>query len=201
VSAFPGGCAWPRGAWPRTRRTRRAPAPAEPEHGRGLQHRAEGEQADGQRRQPDGTKTKTSLVLELADAIGTPYRAIVLLAGFAGLRTGESLGLRRADIDLLHGEIRIHRQAQEITGCGRAVLAPKSEAGRRTVALPAVVVESLEQHSAAFTSTDAEAPVFTGPKSGPLRRATFSRAWRAAVSTTGAPAGLRPHDLRTMPPR
>lgn len=150
---------------------------------------------------PTGRRRRRRWVLELADAIGTPYRAMVLLARFAGLRTGESLGLRRADIDPLHGEIRIHRQAQEVTGCGRAVLAPKSEAGRRTVALPAVVVESLEQHSAAFTSTDAEAPVFTGPKSGPLRRATFSRAWRAAVSTTGAPAGLRPHDLRTMPPR
>lgn len=150
----------------------------------------------GQENTAERPMVATSLVLELAGVIGEPYRAMLLLAGFAGLRTGESLGLRRVDVDLLHREVRVDRQAQEIAGSGRVVLAPKSEAGRRTVALPAIVVESLEQHLATFTDIDAEAPVFTGPEGGPLRRATFSRAWQAAVSAAGAPAGLRPHDLR-----
>jgi integrase len=148
----------------------------------------------GQENTAERPMVATSLVLELADAIEPPYRAMVLLAGFAGLRTGESLGLRRADVDLLHAEVRITRQAQEIAGSGRVVLAPKSEAGRRTVALPGVVVRALEQHLA--TVLNAEAPVFTGPEGGPLRRATFSRAWRHALAVTGAPAELRPHDLR-----
>ena len=138
----------------------------------------------------------TSLVLELADAIEPRYRALVLLAGFAGLRTGESLGLRRADVDLLHREVSVQRQAQEIAGSGRVILAPKSEAGRRTVALPAVVVEALGAHLATFSGADTDAPVFTAPEGSPLRRATFSRAWARAVRATGAPAGLRPHDLR-----
>lgn len=43
----------------------------------------------------------TSLVLELAEVIDPRYRALVLLAGFGGLRTGESLGLRRCDVDAL----------------------------------------------------------------------------------------------------
>ena len=138
----------------------------------------------------------TSLVLELADTIGPRYRALVLLAGFTGLRTGESLGLRRADVDLLHGEVSVEHQAQEIAGSGRLVLAPKSEAGRRTVALPAVVLESLREHLLAFSGPQADSPVFTGPEGSPLRRATFSRAWQRAVRATGAPDGLRPHDLR-----
>ncbi|HEX2041536.1 MAG TPA: tyrosine-type recombinase/integrase [Acidimicrobiales bacterium] len=150
----------------------------------------------GQENTAERPLVATSLVLDLADAIEPPYRAMVLLAGFAGLRTGESLGLRRADVDLLHAEVRITRQAQEIAGSGRVVLAPKSEAGRRTVALPGVVVRALEQHLATFTDPSAEAPVFTGPEGGPLRRATFSRAWRHALAVTGAPAELRPHDLR-----
>ncbi|MDP8937253.1 MAG: site-specific integrase, partial [Actinomycetota bacterium] len=129
-------------------------------------------------------------------AVEPRYRPMILLAGFAGLRTGETLGLRRCDVDLLHGEVHVRHQAQEIRGTGRVVLAPKSAAGRRSVALPAVVVESLEQHLAAFPGPDAEAPLFTGPEGGPLRRATFSRVWRAAVAATGAPAELRPHDLR-----
>jgi integrase len=121
---------------------------------------------------------------------------MLLLAAFAGLRTGESLGLRRGDVDLLHGEVVVEHQAQEIAGSGRVVLAPKSEAGRRTVALPAVVVEALEHHLAAFSGPQTDSPVFTGPEGSPLRRATFSRAWRYAVRAAGAPEGLRPHDLR-----
>jgi hypothetical protein len=53
----------------------------------------------------------TALVLELADTIDARYRALVLLAGFASLRTGESLGLRRMDVDLLHAEVHVRVQA------------------------------------------------------------------------------------------
>ena len=97
----------------------------------------------GQENADERPMVATSLVLELADAIAAPYRSMVLLAGFGGLRTGESLGLRRCDVDLLHGEVHVERQAQEIARSGRLVSAPKSEAGRRIVALPAIVVEAL----------------------------------------------------------
>ena len=102
----------------------------------------------------------------------------------------------RADVDLLHGEVHVRRQTQEITDVGGMILDPKSEAGRRTVALPAVVVETLDRHLALFPGSDADAPLFTGPAGTPLRRATWSRVWRAAVAATGAPAELRPRDLR-----
>lgn len=150
----------------------------------------------GQENAAERPMVATSLVLDLADAVEARYRPLVLLAGFAGLRTGEQLGLRRSDVDLLHGEVHVRRQAQEIAGVGRVVLEPKSEAGRRTVALPAIVVEALDRHMATFPGPDADAPLFTGPGGGPLRRATWSKVWRAAVAATGAPAELRPHDLR-----
>ena len=149
----------------------------------------------GQENAAERPMVATSLVLELADAVDRRYRPMILLAGFAGLRTGETLGLRRSDVDLLHGEVHVRRQAQEITGSGRVVLAPKSDAGRRSVALPSVVVEALQEHLAA-AGGDADAALFTGPAGGPLRRATFSRAWQSAVVATGAPSDLRPHDLR-----
>lgn len=150
----------------------------------------------GQENAPERPMVETSLVLDLADAIGARYRAFVLLAGFGGLRTGENLGLRRSDLDLLRGEVRVDVQAQEIAGHGRVTLAPKSEAGRRVVALPRVVVEALETHLATFTPPEPDAVVFTGPEGTPLRRATLSKAWRAAVKGAAAPEGLRPHDLR-----
>lgn len=149
----------------------------------------------GQENADERPMVATSLVLELAEAVHPAYRSMILLAGFAGLRTGESLGLRRSDVDLLHAEVHVRRQAQEIAGRGRVVLAPKSEAGRRSVALPAIVVDALATHLSA-SAAGPDAPLFTGPEGRPLRRATFSNAWQAAVAATGAPAGLRPHDLR-----
>jgi integrase len=150
----------------------------------------------GQERYAERPMVATSLVLDLADAIEPRYRALVMLAGFAGLRTGENLGLRRCDIDLLHSEVAVIRQAQEIPGAGRVVCAPKSEAGQRVVALPRFLSDALEVHLAAFVDVDREAVVFTGPEGTPLRRATLSRAWRTAVITTSAPEDLRLHDLR-----
>lgn len=164
----------------------------------------------GQENAAERPMVATSLVLALADAVGAPrqgkkgreipgderYRALVLVVGFGGLRPGEAFGLRRCDVDVLHREVRVLVQAQEIAGSGRTVLAPKSDAGRRTVALPSLVVEALEHHLATFTPADPEAPVFVGPEDTPLRRATWSRVWRAAVKKTGAPSGLRLHDLR-----
>lgn len=159
------------------------------------------------------------LVLDLADEIGTArddkgeikldpksgqplehddrYRALVLTAGFAALRTGELLGLRRCDVDVLHGELRVVVQAQELKGRGRAELEhTKNDAGRRVVAIPPVVAEALEEHLATYTGLDPEAPVFVGPEGTPLRRATLSKVWRAAKKATGAPANLRIYDLR-----
>lgn len=104
----------------------------------------------GQEHHQERPMVATALVLDLAEAIEPRYRALVLVAGFAGLRTGESLGLGRSDVDLLHGELRIAAQAQELAGRGRTLLDPKSEAGRRVVAIPAIVADSLETHLHTF---------------------------------------------------
>ncbi len=57
----------------------------------------------GQEHHQERPMVDTSFVLRLAETIDPRYRALVLVAGFAGLRTGESLGLRRCDVDLIHG--------------------------------------------------------------------------------------------------
>jgi len=67
----------------------------------------------GQEHHQERPMVDTSLVLRLAETIEPRYRALVLVAGFAGLRTGESLGLRRCDVDLLHGELRVIAHAQD----------------------------------------------------------------------------------------
>ncbi|MGI8752419.1 MAG: site-specific integrase [Acidimicrobiales bacterium] len=138
----------------------------------------------------------TEMLLDLADAIDPRYRALVLLSGIAALRTGELLGLRRCDVDLLHRRLHIVQQAQEVTGVGRIVVRPKSDAGRRQVIIPALLVEPLEEHLAAYAEPGPDGVVFTGPEWTPLRRATLSKAWAAARTSAGAPAGLHLHDCR-----
>jgi integrase len=150
----------------------------------------------GQEHTAERPMVPTEMVLDLADAIDPRYRALVLVAGFAGLRTGESLGLRRRDVDLMRSEVRVVRQAQEITGQGRIEIEPKSDAGRRILAVPRIVVDALESHLQQFTEAAPDSPVFTGPLGGPARRAGISAAWRAAKRTNGASDDLRMHDLR-----
>ncbi len=77
-----------------------------------------------------GTATPPRAHLGLADSIEPRLRCLVLLGGFADLRTGELLGLQRRDVDPLHGTVLVVRQAHELTGLGRVFTAPRSEAGR-----------------------------------------------------------------------
>ncbi|MGH9153655.1 MAG: tyrosine-type recombinase/integrase [Acidimicrobiales bacterium] len=74
---------------------------------------------------------------------------------------------------------------------------PKSRAGRRTVALPAVLVAELERHRARYG--DGAGPddhVFLSEEATPLERSNFrQRVWLPAAEAAGM-TGLRFHDLR-----
>jgi integrase len=47
----------------------------------------------------------TTTVLEFSEAIEARLRRLVLLGGFAGMRSGELIGLQRRDVDRLHGTV------------------------------------------------------------------------------------------------
>jgi integrase len=125
------------------------------------------------------------------------YRALVLLAAFASLRWGEATALRRCDVDLEAGTVRI-RAAFAERSTGQIVLGPpKSRAGRRIVGIPRAIIPALREHLSVFVATDPGALVFPGPKGVPLRRGNFNRqaSWPHAVRAIGA-EGLHFHDLR-----
>jgi integrase len=102
---------------------------------------------------------KTEIVLDLADAIHQRLRALVLLGGFGGLRTGELLGLERHDVDELHCTVEVKRQAQEVvtsragTKTARIVTPPKSDAGTRKVAIPRAVMAAVQEHLELYTAS------------------------------------------------
>jgi integrase len=125
------------------------------------------------------------------------YRALVLLATFASLRWGEVTALRRCDIDLSAGAVRV-RAALVERSTGELVLgAPKSRAGRRVVGVPAAIIPILQEHLAVYVAPAPGALLFTGVKGGPLRRSNFNKmsAWPHAVRAVCA-EGLHFHDLR-----
>ena len=78
---------------------------------------------------------------------------------------------------------------------GLIVGPPKSEAGRRTVALPAGALASLADHLSRFTGLAPSDWVFTGEKGGPVREAVWQHEWAKARAGLGMP-GLHFHDLR-----
>lgn len=135
-----------------------------------------------------------SLMNEMPDQ---RYRALVLLAAMASLRFGEITALRRQDVDLDAGVIRVRQQFVEITGQGLVVGPPKSKAGVRDIALPASVVDQLRDHMDAFSGVEPDALVFTTGTGRAIRRGSFGRlvGWTAAVARIGVP-GLHFHDLR-----
>jgi integrase len=74
----------------------------------------------------------------------------VLLATFTGLRWGELVAVRRCDLDLDAGTVRISRKFAELRDGRRVAGPPKSAAGVRVVALPAMLVDAMKRHLAEF---------------------------------------------------
>jgi integrase len=127
------------------------------------------------------------------------YRALVLLATFASVRWGEVTALRRCDLDLATGCVRVRAAFSERRAPGSAITLgpPKSKAARRVVGIPRAIVQDLREHLAAFVAPEPGTLVFAAPSGTPLRRGNFNRAagWSHAVAAIGVP-GLHFHDLR-----
>jgi integrase len=134
-------------------------------------------------------------VATLVAAIDSRYRAFVYVAAYSGLRAGELIALRRTDVDLLRRTIAVVGQVQYIDG--RYIASPpKSAAGRRSVALPRLVAEELDEHLRHLSDQSPSALLFPAPEGGYLHLDNFrKRVWLPAVEQAGL-TPLRIHDLR-----
>ena len=133
-------------------------------------------------------------VVALVEAITPRYRAAVLLAAWCGLRRGEVLGLRLADVDLAAGTVTVRRNRVELLENNRAAFdaEPKTDAGKRTVVIPPHVVPVLAEHMARWAGPDR---VFVGRDGRPMRGDAVRQAFDRARRKAGMP-GFRFHDLR-----
>jgi integrase len=135
-------------------------------------------------------------VAALTDAIDERYRAFVTVGAYCGLRLGEMAGLRRHRVDVLHRQLRVVEQLGR-DETGRWALQPlKTRSSVRSIALPAVVAEGLEEHLHRWAGEGREGFVFAAPDGGQIDPDNFrSRIWTPAVGAAGL-APLRIHDLR-----
>lgn len=138
-------------------------------------------------------------VYALADAVPPRYRALVLMAAFAGLRRGELFGLTRRDIDPLHRTVTVSIQRQENAHGQPLVGAPKTDAGKRTNVLPKQLLIEIQEHLApgprpGLTASSASAPKDrrSGPRSGRRNGTGLGAAWGSTTSTSTIFAILRP---------
>lgn len=133
---------------------------------------------------------------------------LLLLAGALGLRRGELLGLRWADVDLDAARLTVAVQRQREPGRGMVERPPKAGSAR-TIPLPAVVAESLRAHrdrqrwERQQLGYRDHGLVFQGRDGRPstpetayrLRERVLARANAEAAPADRLPA-LRLHDLR-----
>lgn len=133
-------------------------------------------------------------VVDLVEAITPRYRAAVLLAAWCGLRRGEVLGLYAGDVDLAAGTVTVRRNRVELLEGARSAFDadPKTDAGKRTVAIPPHVLPVLAQHMTEWAGRDR---VFVGRDGRPMRGDAVRQAFTRARAKAGMP-DFRFHDLR-----
>jgi integrase len=128
----------------------------------------------------------------LAAASGHRWGVAAWLGFGCGLRRGEALGLRWADVDLEAGELAVNGNVTR-SSAGLVRGAPKTRRGQRRVPIPASVIEALKAHRTAQAAEQLAALVWTdhglvltNEVGGLVEPRALSRAW----STWARKAGL-----------
>jgi integrase len=84
----------------------------------------------------------------LLAARGERHEALFILALRTGMRQGELLALKWADVNMERGTLLVRASLRAKTGGGYTFNPPKTKAGKRTIALKPAVIEALKAHKA-----------------------------------------------------
>ena len=133
-------------------------------------------------------------LVKLTAAMPPRYQAMILLASWCGLRYGEVTELRRRDIDVDTGVVRVRRAVVRVGG-GFQVTTPKSQAGVRDVVIPPHLMPAVRDHMVNHVAPGQDSLLFAAEHGGHLQPSTLYRHFYAARRTASRP-DLRFHDLR-----
>jgi integrase len=155
-----------------------------------------------------GVWTAAQTVQFLQQVRGHSLYALFHLIALRGLRRGEAAGLQWSDLDLDAGTLAVTGQLQQLGG--RLVEGPpKSDAGRRVIALDKTTIASLREHrarqqadrTAAGARWNPTGYVFTTRTGKPVAPDRMTRLFAKLVAASGLPPvtlhGLR-HGAATL---
>jgi integrase len=140
----------------------------------------------------------------IADAMPERLKLLIVLAAFVGLRQGELLELRRTDVDGATGRIRVSRKvdkdavpgaARACPKCGRAISAPKTASGIRTVHIPPPFLPMLQEHLVKHAADGPTGLLFPGDRSDHMSVRYLMDRYRPARTAAGR-EDLTIHHLR-----
>jgi len=121
-------------------------------------------------------------VRAIAEALPTPLDVAAVVQAASGLRCGELLGLRVADLDMLRREVHVREQLHPRD---RVRVPLKTPWSRRVVPLPDVARDALAAHLAEHPSGSW---VFTDEQARPLQHGRYAKALQRH--------GVTSHDFR-----
>lgn len=134
---------------------------------------------------------------------GTRQHALYTVAVTTGMRRGELLGLRWADLDLAAATLHVRQTVQRRTGAGLVFSAPKTASSRRTIHLTALAVAALKTQRAAVLRERMQAGprwaehdlVFPGDDGAPADPSATTHTFQRQLQRLGL-RRVRFHDLR-----
>lgn len=129
-------------------------------------------------------------VMQLALASGR-FRPLVFTLAYTGIRFGEAIALRTADVDLVRNRIPINRSATGVTGKGIVETDTKNHT-TRAVPVPGILAKDLAH---ILGGRRPDALVFPSHKGGHLTSTEFRWVFNQAAKDVGLD-GVVPHGLR-----
>jgi len=153
-------------------------------------------------RRPEPVVVDPALAARILHAVaGTPMELPAVLALGTGMRRGEILALRWADLDEGYTTAQVRRSLQ-VSGEGLAFVEPKTRRSRRAVALPAFLGPHLHRQSQDQALRRAEGSAWVDldlvcdrGDGSPRHPDTLSSGWYSFLKRSGLPH-VRFHDLR-----
>jgi integrase len=130
----------------------------------------------------------------LAAKMPARLRASVLLAGWCGLRWGETSELRRKDISKDYATLRVRRAVTYRNG-KFYIGEPKTTAGVRDVAIPPHIRPMLKAHLKSHVDRAPDSLLFPAADGRNMRDGEYRTHWEKARTAIGKPH-FRVHDLR-----
>lgn len=156
-----------------------------------------------QERRDMQTMSESDIHILLEFAKSTAYYPLWYMAIFTGMRRSELLALRWCDLDLILCQVSVTRTIHHLHNGDTIFRQPKTEKGRRLIALSPSMVAVLREHrqeqerirqALGLTLTE-DSLVFSQIDGRPLLPDSVSHAWIKLARRTGL-RGIRLHDTR-----